>query len=146
MIEEETEEARHVSGQARRLACRASCFHHGGNRRRGNLRRARAPQQPAGDLLRAIGLRHLDHYATFMENNVRYVECCAAGICSGLYFTCVNSYLTAEELAYIVDNSQSKILISSMARRSVALAALEKCPYKRELRDRYWKDHRSRIV
>jgi long-chain acyl-CoA synthetase len=79
-------------------------------------------------LLRAIGLRHLDHYAIFMENNVRYVECCAAGIRSGLYFTCVNFYLTAEELAYIVDNSQSKILISSMARRSVALAALEKCP------------------
>ena len=79
-------------------------------------------------LLRARGLRRLDHYAIFMENNARYVECCAAGIRSGLYFTCVNSYLTAEELAYIVDNSQSKILISSMARREVALAALEKCP------------------
>ena len=79
-------------------------------------------------LLRARGLRRLDHYAIFMENNARYVECCAAGIRSGLYFTCVNSYLTAEELAYIVDNSRSKILISSMARRAVALAALEKCP------------------
>ena len=79
-------------------------------------------------LLRARGLRRLDHYAIFMENNARYVECCTAGIRSGLYFTCVNSYLTAEELAYIVDNSQSKILISSMARRAVALAALEKCP------------------
>jgi long-chain acyl-CoA synthetase len=79
-------------------------------------------------LLRAWGLRRLDHYAIFMENNARYVECCAAGIRSGLYLTCVNSYLTVEELAYIVDNSQSKILISSMARRAVALAALEKCP------------------
>jgi long-chain acyl-CoA synthetase len=79
-------------------------------------------------LLRARGLRRLDHYAIFMENNARYVECCAAGIRSGLYFTCVNSYLTAEELAYIVDNSQSQILISSMARRAVALAALEQCP------------------
>ena len=79
-------------------------------------------------LLRARGLRRLDHYAIYMENNARYVECCAAGIRSGLYFTCVNSYLTAEELAYIVDNSQSKILISSMARREVALAALANCP------------------
>ena len=79
-------------------------------------------------LLRARGLRRLDHYAIFMENNARYIECCAAGIRSGLYFTCVNSYLTPEELAYIVDNSQSKILISSMARREVALAALAKCP------------------
>jgi long-chain acyl-CoA synthetase len=79
-------------------------------------------------LLRARGLMRLDHYAIFMENNARYIECCAAGIHSGLYFTCVNSYLTPEELAYIVDNSQSKILISSMARREVALAALAKCP------------------
>ena len=79
-------------------------------------------------LLRATGLRRLDHYAIFMENNARYVECCAAGIRSGLYFTCVNSYLTVEELAYIVDNSQSRILISSMACREVALAALTKCP------------------
>ena len=53
-------------------------------------------------LLRARGLRRLDHYAIFMENNARYVECCAAGIRSGLYFTCVNSYLTGEELGYIV--------------------------------------------
>jgi len=79
-------------------------------------------------LLRASGLEPLDHFAIFMENNARYVECCAAGARSGLYFTCVNSYLTADEVAYIVDNSQSKILISSMARRAVALAALEKCP------------------
>ena len=78
-------------------------------------------------LLRARGLRRLDHYAIFMENNARYVECCAAGIRSGLYFTCVNSYLTGEELGYIVDNSQSKILISSMARHEVALAALGRC-------------------
>jgi long-chain acyl-CoA synthetase len=79
-------------------------------------------------LLRARGLRRLDHCAIFMENNARYIECCAAGIRSGPYFTCVNSYLTPAELAYIVDNSQSKILISSMARREVALAALTKSP------------------
>ena len=79
-------------------------------------------------LLRARGLRRLDHYAIFMENNARYVECCAAGLRSGLYFTCVNSYLTVDELAYIVDNSQSRVLICSMARREVALAALTKCP------------------
>ena len=62
------------------------------------------------NLLRGRGLARLDHYAIFMENNARYVECCAAGARSGLYFTCVNSYLTVEELAYIVDNSQSKVL------------------------------------
>jgi hypothetical protein len=30
-------------------------------------------------LLRANGLQRLDHFAIFMENHVRYAECCAAG-------------------------------------------------------------------
>src|SRR5438128_2262576 len=78
--------------------------------------------------LRASGLGRLDHYAIFMENNARYVECCSAGERAGLYYTCVNSYLTPEELAYIVDNSESKILITSTAKRDVALQALAQCP------------------
>jgi long-chain acyl-CoA synthetase len=78
--------------------------------------------------LRAAGLRRLDHYAIFMENNAHYVECCSAGERAGLYYTCVNSYLTSEELAYILDNSESKILITSTAKRGVALRALAQCP------------------
>ncbi|HUH85316.1 MAG TPA: AMP-binding protein [Stellaceae bacterium] len=78
--------------------------------------------------LRGAGLRRLDHYAIFMENHARYIECNAAGERAGLYYTCVNSYLTPDELAYILANSQSKILITSMAKREVALAALAQCP------------------
>ena len=87
-------------------------------------------------LLRARGLGRLDHYAIYMENNARYVECCAAGERAGLYYTCVNSFLTAEELAYILNNSQSKVLITSQAKRDVALAALPLCPEDRALPDR----------
>ena len=79
-------------------------------------------------LLRARGLGRLDHYAIYMENNARYVECCAAGERAGLYYTCINSFLTPDELAYIVNNSQSKVLITSQAKRDVALAALAQCP------------------
>lgn len=79
-------------------------------------------------LLRERGLQRLDHYAIFMENNVRYMECCGAGERAGHYYTCVNSYLTAEELAYIVNNSESQVLITSEYRREVALAALADCP------------------
>jgi long-chain acyl-CoA synthetase len=61
-------------------------------------------------LLRAVGLKRGDHYAVFMENHPRYVECSAAGERSGLYFTNINSFLTAGELAYIVNNSLSKVL------------------------------------
>jgi long-chain acyl-CoA synthetase len=78
--------------------------------------------------LRSRGLRRLDHYAIFMENNSRYLECCGAGERSGLYFTCVNSYLTADELAYIVNNSESKVLIFSEEKRAVAVEALRQCP------------------
>ena len=79
-------------------------------------------------LLRAEGLGRLDHYAIYMENNARYVECCGAGERAGLYYTCVNSFLTPDELAYVVNNSQSKVLITSQAKREVALAALAQCP------------------
>jgi long-chain acyl-CoA synthetase len=79
-------------------------------------------------LLRAHGLRRLDHYSIFMENNNRYVETCAAGERSGLYYTCINSYLSPPELAYILNNSESKVLITSRAGRDVAAEALRDCP------------------
>ena len=79
-------------------------------------------------LLRRHGLKRLDHFSMFMENNAAYVPCCAAGERSGLYYTCVNSFLTAEELAYILTNSQSKVLVTSQAKRDVALEAVQACP------------------
>ena len=78
--------------------------------------------------LRSRALKRLDHYSIFMENNARYIECCGAGERSGLYYTCINSYLTANELAYIVNNSESRVLIFSEAMRAVALEALRLCP------------------
>lgn len=78
--------------------------------------------------LRNRGVNRLDHYAIFMENNSRYLECCGAGERAGLYFTCINSFLTADELAYIVTNSESKVLIFSEDKRAVALEALKQCP------------------
>jgi long-chain acyl-CoA synthetase len=79
-------------------------------------------------LFRKLGLKRLDHYAIFMENNSRYLESCGAGERSGLYYTCVNSYLTASELAYIVNNSESRVLITSVAKLAVAREALKECP------------------
>ncbi len=79
-------------------------------------------------LFRKHGLKRLDHYSIFMENNSRYFEACGAGERSGLYYTCVNSYLTAGELAYILTNSQSRILITSKAKLDVAREALKECP------------------
>ncbi len=79
-------------------------------------------------LLRAEGLKRLDHYAVFMENNNRYLESNSAGERSGLYYTCINSYLTADEAAYIIGNSESQVLITSLAKLPLARAALAQCP------------------
>ena len=79
-------------------------------------------------LLRAHGLKRLDHYAIFMENNSRYIEVCGAGERSGLYYTCINSYLTADELAYIINNSESTVLFTSQAKCEIARDALQQCP------------------
>ena len=79
-------------------------------------------------LLRNRGLKRLDHYAIFMENNSRYLEACGAGERSGLYYTCVNSYLTPGELAYILTNSQSRLLVTSKAKLDIARQALKECP------------------
>jgi long-chain acyl-CoA synthetase len=79
-------------------------------------------------LFRNRGLKRLDHYAIYMENNSRYLEACGAGERAGLYYTCVNSYLTGSELAYIVANSESRILITSAAKLEVARETLRQCP------------------
>ena len=79
-------------------------------------------------LLRAQGLMRLDHYAIFMENNSRFVEACMAGERSGLYYTCINAFLTADELAYILNNSESRLLITSAEKLPVVRQALLDCP------------------
>jgi len=78
--------------------------------------------------LRALGLTRLDHYAVYLENHVRYLECCGAGERAGLYYTCINSWLQAAELAYVVDNCEAQVLITSRAKLAVAQAALAACP------------------
>ena len=62
-------------------------------------------------LFRNRGMKRLDHYSIFMENHARYVEACGAG-----------------ERAYILTNSQSRILITSKAKLDVAREALKECP------------------
>ncbi len=77
-------------------------------------------------LLRARGFNRGDHIAIFMENNLRYFEVVWAALRSGLYLTTINRYLTAEEAAYIINNSESRALITSayLRERASELPAL----------------------
>jgi long-chain acyl-CoA synthetase len=87
---------------------------------------ARANQ--AAHLLRSAGLKRGDHIAIFMENGIRMLEVEGGAERTGLYYTLINTYLAADEVAYIVTNSQSRLLISSQARKPVALAAAANSP------------------
>src|SRR3954447_1462269 len=71
-------------------------------------------------VLRAAGLQRGDHIAMFMENQIRFMEIAWAALRSGLYVTCVNSHLTAPEVAYIVQDCEAKAFISSAALAGVA--------------------------
>jgi long-chain acyl-CoA synthetase len=79
-------------------------------------------------LLRAAGLQRGDHIAVFMENQPRLLEIEGAAERAGLYYTLINIYLAPDEVAYIITNSQSRLLFSSAARQPVAVAAAAKCP------------------
>ena len=47
---------------------------------------------------------------------------------AGLYYTNINSYLTPGELAYIVNNSLSQVLVTSQSHLAIAREALRECP------------------
>src|SRR5215469_9281215 len=78
--------------------------------------------------LRSAGLKRGDHVAIFMENGPRMLEIEGGAERAGLYFTLINTYLAADEAAYIITNSQARLLFSSAARQPVAELAAAKCP------------------
>ena len=79
-------------------------------------------------LFRDAGLRRGDHVAIFMENNLRYCEVMSAAERTGLYYTCVNSFLTAAEVAFIVDDCDARVFVTSVAKSDVAVEAAAETP------------------
>ncbi|MGY6500492.1 MAG: AMP-binding protein [Acidimicrobiales bacterium] len=79
-------------------------------------------------LWRDHGLGPGDHVAIFSENNARFLEVMWAALRSGLYITTVNSYLSSEEVAYILEDSGSRSLVTTTAKADVASEALRDAP------------------
>lgn len=69
---------------------------------------------------RSVGLKKGDAIAVFMENNPRYFEVCWAAQRTGLYYTCISSRLTDEEVDYIVGDCGAKLFVTSLAKKDVA--------------------------
>jgi long-chain acyl-CoA synthetase len=70
--------------------------------------------------LRAMGLRRGDVVAVLMDNNARYHEVAWAARRSGLYLAVLNYHLTADEVAYIVEDCGARVLVASAEQREVA--------------------------
>ena len=79
-------------------------------------------------LMHDRGLRRGDHVSIFAENHVAWFDVVWAAMRSGLYLTTVNRYLTDEEAGYIVDNSESEVLIATRSRADVAANIAQYAP------------------
>src|SRR3954467_497985 len=66
---------------------------------------------------RQHGLHEGDSVAILMENNEHIHAVMWAARRSGLYYVPINTHLTAAEAAYIVENSNAKAIIGSVALR-----------------------------
>lgn len=71
----------------------------------------------------SLGLRPGDHVALLMENVLEFAEVCWAAERSGLYYTPINSHLTAAEVAYILADCGAQSLVTTAAKSEVAIQA-----------------------
>ena len=78
-----------------------------------HVRRARGAICRLAQALYAHGLRAGDHVAVLLLNDDRTHEVAFGLQRSGLYYTMVNTHLTAEEAAYIVNDCGAHTLITS---------------------------------
>jgi acyl-CoA synthetase (AMP-forming)/AMP-acid ligase II len=64
-------------------------------------------------LFRSLGLEAGEHIALLLENSLRFLEVCWAAQRCGLYYTAISTYLTAEEIDYIVRDCGARVFIAS---------------------------------
>ncbi len=64
-------------------------------------------------LLRSLGLRRGDGIALMLENDSGFFEIVWAAQRAGLYYTCISTRLAAPEIAFIIADSGSSVLIAS---------------------------------
>lgn len=76
---------------------------------------------------RDLGLRPDDRVAYMMENCLANVVAQGAGERTGLYYTLINFHLTADEAAYIVNDSEARVVITTRAILDVARELPARC-------------------
>ena len=76
----------------------------------------------------AWGLRPGDAVAAIMTNEERFFELFWGAMRSGLFFTPVNWHLSAEEMQYVVDDCDAKVLFASAKVRDAAASIAGQVP------------------
>lgn len=79
-------------------------------------------------LCRDMGLGQHDHIAQLMGNSLEFAEIGGAAVRAGLYYTSISAYLSADEVAYIVADSQSRLLVASAGLGDVIERLPAMCP------------------
>jgi acyl-CoA synthetase (AMP-forming)/AMP-acid ligase II len=79
-------------------------------------------------LLRAAGVQPGDHVALCMENHDRYMEVLWGCHYAGAIYTACSSRLTSGELAYILNDCQAKVFITSKYKADQAVEILPGTP------------------
>jgi long-chain acyl-CoA synthetase len=73
--------------------------------------------------LHALGLRRGDAFAVILPNHRTFLGAWLAAMESGLYFVPVNSHLAPAEAAYVVSNSEARVLVGHEALADLSRAA-----------------------
>ncbi|MCB2086226.1 MAG: acyl-CoA synthetase [Sphingomonadaceae bacterium] len=79
-------------------------------------------------LLRARGLQPNDAYGVLLENHPRYFDIIWGSQRSGCLLVPISTRLTAPEIAYILEDSGAKLLITSRKYDAVVAGIREACP------------------
>lgn len=74
---------------------------------------------------RALGLKKGDHVSVLLENNRQFFEIIWGAQRSGLIYTAISTHLKRDEIAYILNNSDARVLITSDALADTASLALK---------------------
>jgi acyl-CoA synthetase (AMP-forming)/AMP-acid ligase II len=78
--------------------------------------------------LRHQGLVSGNHIALLMENHVLFFELMLGASRVGIYYTPISSHLTPSEVAYVVNDSTSRLVVTTDKLLDVAKAAESSCP------------------
>ena len=78
--------------------------------------------------LRARGVRTGDVVATLTRNRAELLQTLLAVFQAGWQYVPINTHLTAEEVAYIVDDCDAQVIIVSATLRDTAVELVDKMP------------------